>query len=118
MPHIPQPPSLKSKSRVLWVAPELKFGIKDLIRGVKFYSKNICMLNQIRYPKRPLFQVKSQKNDTIGYATLIAPEISSEIKLGMYISLLCAHMGLVLYENLHYYARECCHCSVTGCPPV
>ena len=40
---------------------------------------------------------KSQKNDSIGYATLIAPEISSEIKPMMYISLLCAHMGLVLY---------------------
>ena len=36
---------------------------------------------------------KSQKNDTIGYATLIAPEITSEIKPGMYDSLLCAHVG-------------------------
>ena len=33
----------------------------------------------------------------IGYATLIAPEISSEIKPGMYIFLLYAHMGLVMY---------------------
>ena len=21
-------------------------------------------------------------------------------------------------ENIHYYARECCHCSVTGFAPV
>ena len=21
-------------------------------------------------------------------------------------------------ENLHYYSRECCYCSVTGCPPI
>ena len=49
-----------------------------------FISKNIYRFNQIRYPKRPLFQVESQKNDTIGYATLIAPEITSGIKPGMY----------------------------------
>ena len=30
------------------------------------------------------FRVKSQKNDTTGYATLIAPEITSGIKPGMY----------------------------------
>ena len=36
---------------------------------------------------------KSQKNDTIGYTTLIAPEITSEINPGMYSSLLYAHMG-------------------------
>ena len=40
----------------------------------------------------------------------------------MYISLLYAHMGLYCVENLHYCilecVRECCNCSVTGCPPV
>ena len=118
MSHIPQPPRLKSKSRVLWVAPELKFGIKDLIRGVKFYSKNICRFNQIRYPKRSLFRAISQKNKTIGYATLIAPVISSKIKLGMFISLLCIHMGILCVENLHYYTRDCHDYSITGCPPV
>ena len=48
------------------------------------------------FQKTSFLGKKSQKNDSIGYATLIAPEISSEIKPGMYISLLCAHMGLVL----------------------
>ena len=50
---------------------------------------------------------KSQKNDTIGYATLIAPEITSEIKPGMYGSLLYAHVGFYCMENLHYYVLEC-----------
>ena len=58
----------------------------------------------------------------IGYATLIAPEITSEIKPGMYGSLLYAHVDFYYIENLHYCVlecvRECCHCSVTGCPPV
>ena len=114
MPHIPQPPSLKSKPRILWVAPEPRFGIKDLIRDIRFYSKNICKLNQIRYPKRSLFWEISQKNDMIGYATLIAPVISSKIKPGVFISLLCTHMGLHCAENLHYYTRDCCICSVHG----
>ena len=87
-----------------------------------FILQNICRIHQIRYPKRPLFLEKSQKNDTIGYATLIAPEITSEIKPGMYGSLLCAHMGCYYIENLHYCTlecvHECCHSSVTGCPPV
>ena len=65
---------------------------------------------------------RSQKNDTIGYATLIAPEITSEIKPGMFSSLLCAHVGRYCMENLHYCTlecvHECCHCSITGCPPV
>ena len=34
--------------------------------------------------ERPLSRVKFPKNDTIGYATLIAPEITSGIKPGMY----------------------------------
>ena len=34
----PQPPSLKSKSLILRVAPEQRFGIKDLRRGIRFYS--------------------------------------------------------------------------------
>ena len=45
-----------------------------------FIPKNICRFNQIRYLKRPLFGVESRKNDAIGYATLIAPVISSKIK--------------------------------------
>ena len=49
-----------------------------------FILQNICRIHQIWYSQRPLFWVKSQKNDTIGYATLIAPEITSEIKPGMY----------------------------------
>ena len=49
-----------------------------------FILQIICRIHQIRYPKRPLFRVKSQNNDTIGYATLIAPEITSGIKSGMY----------------------------------
>ena len=44
----------------------------------------ICWIHQIWNRKRPLFWVKSQKNDIIGSATLIAPEITSGIKLGMY----------------------------------
>ena len=90
--------------------------------ALDFILQNICRIHQIQYPKRPLFQVKSQKNDTIGYATLIAPEITSEIKPGMYGSLLYAHMGRYCMENLHYCILECvrefCNCSVTGCPPV
>ena len=34
MLHIPQSPSLKSKSCILRVAPEQRFGIKDLRRGI------------------------------------------------------------------------------------
>ena len=49
-----------------------------------FILQIICRIHQIRYPKRPFFRVKYQKNDTIGYATLIAPEITSGIKPGMY----------------------------------
>ena len=118
MPHIPQPPSLKSKSRILWEAPEPRFGIKDLICGVKFCSKNICRFNQIRYPKRSLFQVISQKNDSIGYATLIAPVIFSKIKPKIFICLLFIHVKMHCAENLHYCTRDRCNCSVTGCPPV
>ena len=49
-----------------------------------FILQIICRIHQIRNPKRPLFRVKIPKNDTIGYATLIAPEITSGIKPGMY----------------------------------
>ena len=49
-----------------------------------FILQIIWRIHQIRYPKRPLFRVESQKNDTIGYATLIAPEITLGIKPGMY----------------------------------
>ena len=27
-------------------------------------------------------------------------------------------MGLYYVENLYYCVRECCHCSITGRPPV
>ena len=118
MPHILQPLSLKSKSRILWVAPEPRFGIKDLIHGIKFYSKNIYTFNQIRYPKRSLFRIISQKNYTIGYATLIAPVIFSKIKPKIFICLLFIHVKIYYAENLHYCTRDRCNCSVTGCPPV
>ena len=49
-----------------------------------FILQIICRIHQIRYPKRLLFRVESQKNDIIGYATLIAPEITSGIKSVMY----------------------------------
>ena len=49
-----------------------------------FILQIICRIYEIRYPKRPLFRVESQKNDIIGYATLIAPEITSGIKPRMY----------------------------------
>ena len=78
-----------------------------------FILQIICMIHQIRYPKRPLFWAKSQKNNAIGYATPIAPEIISRIKLGMYGSLFSAHVGRYYLENLHYCnfdcVRECCH---------
>ena len=61
-----------------------------------FILQNICRFNQIRYPKRPLFRVKSQKNDSIGYATLIAPEISSEIKLEIFYLFNVRSHGTVL----------------------
>ena len=58
--------------------------------------------------RKDLFSgIKSQKNDTIGYATLIASEITSEIKPEMYGSLLCAHMGRYYLENLHYCIFDC-----------
>ena len=62
----------------------------------------ICRIHQIRNPKRPLLRVKSQKNDTIGSATLIAPEITLGIKPGMYGCLFNAHVGRYCLENLHY----------------
>src|SRR6185503_349989 len=78
-----------------------------------FILQIICRIHQIRNPKRPLFRVKSQKNDTIGSATLIAPEITSGIKPEMYGSLFSAHVGCYCLENLHYCifdcVHECCH---------
>ena len=62
--------------------------------------------------KKSLFRVISQKIDTIGYATVIAPVISSKIKPRMFISLLCVHVGIHCAENPHYYTRDCCNCSV------
>jgi len=66
------------------VAPEQRFGIRDLRRGIRFYSSEY-----LQDSSDPVFEKtsysckKSQKNDSIGYATLIAPKISSKIKLGM-----------------------------------
>jgi len=78
-----------------------------------FILQIICRIHQIRNPKRPLFRVKSQKNDTIGSATLIAPEITSGIKPDMYGSLFRAHRRCYCLENLHYCifdcVRECCN---------
>ena len=78
-----------------------------------FILQIIYRIHQIQNPKRPLFQVKSQKNDTIGSATLIAPEITSGIKPGMYGSLFSAHRGRYCLENLYYCifdcVHECCH---------
>ena len=54
----------------------MELRIKDVASD--FIPKNIYRFNQIRYPNRSLFRVESQKNDTIGYATLIAPVISSK----------------------------------------
>ena len=67
----------------------------------------ICRINQIQNPKRPLFRVKSQKNDTIGSATLIAPKITSGIKTEMYGSLFSAHVGRYCLENLYYCIFDC-----------
>ena len=97
-----------------------------------FILQIICRIHQIWNPKRPLFRVKSQKNDTIRYATLIAPEITSGIKPGMYGFLFSAHMGRYCLENycvldctcesLHEYyyecIHECVHCRITGSPLV
>ena len=63
-----------------------------------FILQNICRIHQIQYPKRPLFRVKSQKNNAIEYATLIAPEITSDIKPGIYGSLLCAHWDITVWR--------------------
>ena len=108
---------------MLRVAPELIFGIKDLRCGIRFYSSEYLQDSSDPVSEKTSFSgKKSQKNDANGYTTLIAPEITSEIKPRMYGSLLCAHMGCYCIENLHYCIleciRECCHCSVTGCPPV
>ena len=67
-----------------------------------FILQIICRIHQIWNPKRPLFRVKSQKNDTIGSATLNAPEIISGIKPGMYGSLFSTRMRRYCLENLHY----------------
>src|SRR6185295_1317696 len=76
-----------------------------------FILQIICRIHQIRNPKRPLFRVKSQKNNTIGSATLIAPEIISGIKPEMYGSLFSAHMEHYYLENLHYCIFDCvCEC--------
>ena len=72
-----------------------------------FILQIICRIHQIRNPKRPLFRVKSQKNDTIGSATLIASEIISRIKPGMYGSLFSAHMRCYCLENMHYCSFDC-----------
>jgi len=118
--HISRSPrALNKKSLILRVAPEQRFGIMDLRRGIRFYSLEYLQdLSDPVSEKTSFSGIKSQKNDTIGYATLIAPEITSEIKPGMYGSLLYAHVGCCCMENLHYCilecVHECCNCSVTG----
>ena len=78
-----------------------------------FILQIICKIHQIQYLKRPLFWAKFQKNDAIRYAILIAPEITSVVKPGMYSSLFSAHVGRYCLENLHYCIidciHECCH---------
>ena len=64
-----------------------------------FTLQIICRIHQIRYSKRSLFGAKSQTNDAIGYATLIAPEITSGIKPRMYGSVFSAHVGRYCLEN-------------------
>ena len=89
------------------------------LRHIRFYSLEYLQDSSDPVSEKTSFSgKKSQNNDSIGYATLIVPEISLEIKLVMYISLLCAHMGLYCMENLHYCIREHYHCSITGCPPI
>ena len=83
---------------MLRVAPELRFRLKDLRRGMRFYSsKYLQDSSDMVSEKTSFLGKKSQKNNTIGYATLIAPEITSEIKPGMYDSLLYASCGILLY---------------------
>ena len=127
MPLSSSPRALNQNPLLLRVAPEHRFGIKDLSRGSRFYPSDYLQDSSDSVSEKASFSgKKSQKNDTIGYATLIAPEITSEIKPGMSGSLLCAHVGCYCIENLHYCilecvhecVHECCYCSVTGCPPV
>ena len=116
--HISQsPPSLKSKSLLLRVAPEQRFGIKDLRRGIRFYSSEYLQDSSDPVSKKTSFSgKKSQKNDTIGSATLIAPKITSGIKPGMYSSLFSAHVGRYCLENLHYCVFDCiCECCHNHC---
>ena len=87
-----------------------------------FILQIICRIHQIRNPKRSLFRVKSQKNDTIGYATLIAPEITSGIKSGMYgfysvltwdvtvsrnITSLTAHVNRSMNTTMNAFVNAC-----------
>ena len=93
------------------------------LRHIRFYSLEYLQDSSDPVSEKTSFSgKKSQKNDANGYATLIAPEITLEIKLGMYCSLLYAHVRFYCMENLHYCilecVRECCHYSVMGCPPV
>ena len=91
---------------MLRVAPELIFGIKDLRHGIRFYSSEYLQDSSDPVFEKTFFRVKSQKNDTIGSVTLIAPEIISGIKPGMYGSLFGAHMRRYCLENLHYCVLE------------
>ena len=90
---------------------------------MRFYSSEYLQDSSDSVSEKTSFSGKeSQKNDTIGYTTLIAPKITSEIKPGMYDSLLYAHVGCYYMENLHYCVLECvhkcCNCSITGYPPA
>ena len=106
------------------ISDKAQGAVSMLYRWVfRFYSSEYLQDSSDMVSEKTSFLgKKSQKNNTIGYATLIAPEITSEIKPGMYGSLLYAHVGRYCMENLHYfileYVHECYNCSVTGCPPI
>ena len=69
------------------ISDKAQGAVSMLYRWVfRFYSSEYLQDSSDPVSEKTSFSdKKSQKNDTIGYATLIAPEISSEIKPGMYI---------------------------------
>jgi hypothetical protein len=85
---------------LLRVAPERRYGIKDLRRGIRFYPSNYLQDSSDPKSEKTSFRVKSQKNDTIGSTTLIAPEITSGIKPGMHGSIFSAH------EKRYYFGES------------
>ena len=113
MPHIPQPPSLKSKSRILWVAAEPRFGIKDLIGGIWFYSEISASL--IRSDTQKISysgNILEKWYDWICHTDCTRDIL--KIKPGIFIFLLCVHVGIHCAENPHYDTHDCCVCSIHG----